>query len=336
MRKSRRLEPSSKRMRAVHVGLARGELRVEDEAAIELLVRQPHRHPRPRRAGKDVRLSVRVDHLEGAGADERLHHVREGKHGASDACDRTARDDQSSFARERARRPRRRAAPTPRRRCFSPDTRRRLRGNRDRRRISQARRDVVVVGAAPAKRRLSLHAPDERRMKAAAARRAAGRKSGAEAPLSPQCDRSALAVALLVAAAGLAARGLALLTALFAALILLLVAILIALVLRLVALLLVLVDLTAALLLVAHRSLLVPPPDRRLAGERSVRRMVPALRAAGPDRAHDCERSRENPASCRHVERFRRCRFRVRGARPGADGDAAIFARLRRMAHDDG
>ena len=234
-----------------------------------------------------------------------------------------------------------RAAPTPRRRGFLA----RHAASAPwqfgiARRISQARRDVVVVRlGAPAKRQVARwHCPGRALHES---RRGSLSRRGTEAGPKPRFPLNAIAQRWRSPCWSLRpgsrfSGGLALLTALFAALILLLVAILIALVLRLVALLLVLVDLTAALLLVAHRSLPVSPPDRRLAGERSVRRMVPgsARRRAG-SRARLREIS-ENPASCRHVERFRRCRFRVRGARPGADGDAAIFARLRRMAHDDG
>ena len=65
---------------AVHIGLARMELRVEDELAVEARIGEPHRDLRAGRAGEDMRAALRVDHPEGAGAHEGLHHVRQGEH----------------------------------------------------------------------------------------------------------------------------------------------------------------------------------------------------------------------------------------------------------------
>ena len=67
---------------AVHVGFAGVELGIEEQLAIERAVGDPHRHVGAAGlAREDVRLPIRVDHLQGAGAHERLEHMRQGKHG---------------------------------------------------------------------------------------------------------------------------------------------------------------------------------------------------------------------------------------------------------------
>ena len=49
---------------------------LEKEHLVETRICEAHRDLGSRRAAEDVRLSVRVDHLQGPGADERLQHVR--------------------------------------------------------------------------------------------------------------------------------------------------------------------------------------------------------------------------------------------------------------------
>ena len=66
---------------AVHVGFAGMQLGIEEQLAVERAVGEPHRDVRAAgRAREDVRLPVRIDHLQGADAHERLQHMRQWKH----------------------------------------------------------------------------------------------------------------------------------------------------------------------------------------------------------------------------------------------------------------
>ena len=79
MRKSRRVEGLEGEA-TVHVGLARVQLGVEEELAVERAVREPHGGLGPRRPAKTWRRPSASIDLEPADAHERPQHMGQGKH----------------------------------------------------------------------------------------------------------------------------------------------------------------------------------------------------------------------------------------------------------------